>query len=228
MFRDERLCGMHLPAHVENVSVADWISPRVGTFGTVGGLVPLGFERYVQVAPADREHARVHDELSSEVLVGLSEALASRGSDTSCYFGIWEGHAWVHGGGQVAIATASGEPLPQEVLDQIQAASDATAFPLAVLKGPKLKLPHRDYLLFSGPLITALQLGREEFGRFEAYAPDLIWPHTREWFVATDTDLNFAYVGASNWVLDSVADDPRLVAVSVTSGDWLGEIEPPS
>jgi hypothetical protein len=219
---------MNSPMHVEDVSVADWISPHLGTFGTVGGLVPLGFERYVQVASADRKRPGMDEGLSTETVVGLSEAVASRGSETSCYFGIWEGHGWVNGGGQVSIATAGGRPVPHEALDRLQAAADATAFPVDVLKGPKLKLPYRTYLLFSGPLGTALQLGREEFGRFEAYAPDLIWPDTREWFVATDTDLNFAYVGASKWLLDVVADNSRLIAVAVTSEDWLGEIEPRS
>jgi hypothetical protein len=214
------------PAHVDDVSVGDWISSRLGTFGSVGGLVPLGFDRYAQLAAADAEPTGVDNGLSSEALAALSEVLSSDGSVTGCYFGIWEGHGWVAGGGLVTVATASGEPLSKEALDRIRAEADAPAFPSAVLKGPKLRLPHRDYLLFSGPLGAVPQLGRQHSRRFEACSPDLIWPDSRDWFLATDTDLRFAYVGGRESLLNSIAHDSRLVAVTVSTEDWLGEIEP--
>lgn len=201
------------------------MSGRLGAFGTVGGLVPLGFGRYVQLAAADPGDAGGDGGLSIATLAELSEVLASGRAGTSCSFGIWKGHGWLHRGGLVSIWDRD-RGAPKEALGQIQGEANAPAFPSEILEGPKLGLPHRNYLLLRGPLDAASQMGREHFGRFEIHPPDLIWPETRDWFVGTDTDLTVAYVGGSEWLLNRIAERPRLAAIPVSTDDWLGEIEP--
>jgi hypothetical protein len=63
-------------------------------------------------------------------------------------------------------------------------------FPGSVLTGPKVRIPNREYLP----------------------APHLLWPADHRWFVATDVDSDFTWVGGSQGLIDAVITDPKLDA----------------
>lgn len=218
------------PRHVADVSSGDWIKERLGTFGSVGGLVPLGFDVYLRTKHRFENDAGSIEGLSRETLGALRDVLARNGNVEACFFAIWEGYGWVHGGGISAAAFYSGAPPQPEYEAAVQAASRAPAFPDSVVSGPKLSLPHRNYLLFEGQLSSALELGKryEILGdeRFEPYAPDLIWPADHSWFIATDTDLRFAYVGASDTLAAEISAAEELVSEVVCADGLFAEVEP--
>src|SRR4051794_18737874 len=75
-------------APAPDATPAAWLASRLGPFGTVGGLVPRGFEAYVRV-----EHGDGDD--------GLVDAIASVGvghtSSPSGWFAVWDGYGWATG-----------------------------------------------------------------------------------------------------------------------------------
>jgi hypothetical protein len=49
----------------------------------------------------------------------------------------------------------------------------------------------------------------------ELPAPHLLWPADHRWFVATDVDSDFTWVGGSQGFIDAVITDPKLDAERV-------------
>jgi hypothetical protein len=85
----------------------------------------------------------------------------------------------------------------------------------------KLSMPHRDMLLFSGPLSAAGTSFGELFGDGSYLSPSLWWPADRAWCVATDVDLRSSYVGATNAVVNALLADPELEVMRVTADTRL-------
>jgi hypothetical protein len=202
--------------HVIDVSVGDWIAPRLAPFAScVGALVPRGFAAYARIAHRD-EHVSATG-IPADLLVVISELLRRQGVWTGCSFAVWAGYGW-EGGGGVLVGCPDTVPVDHERIKEIKAAAATPAFPLDVLNGPKLSLPHRAYIVFAGPLAAALELGDY---RMHTFSPDLIWPRDRSWFLGTDTDLDFTYLGGSAALARELLDDARLDAVSVVADDPL-------
>jgi hypothetical protein len=201
------------PEHVEDVSVGAWIPPQLGVFGSVGGLVPMSFESYLRVDP--RGPPEPHGTgLARRTLTVLAHIIRRHGTTGRCFFAIWEGYGWLHPKWKTSAAT--------EVVR-------APALPDAVLAGPKLALPHRNYHLFEGPLDSVLYdrarawlLGPHDD---ELNAPDLIWPEDQSWFIATDTDLWSAYVGCSSDLAQQITAEAQLEVNPVSTSDMLGDPE---
>lgn len=83
---------------------------------------------------------------------------------------------------------------------------------------PTLKLPSRAYHLFSGPIE----------GSTESHcmppswqSANLWWPEDRAWFVATEIDFAWTYVGGSEALIQELIDDPTLEAISVQIDDSI-------
>src|SRR4051812_49347958 len=73
-----------------DASAAAWIAPRLGPFGTVGGLVPGGYERYLLV-----DYRRAEGPLGWDGVQLLSEQLARllaahTTTPELCWFSVWE------------------------------------------------------------------------------------------------------------------------------------------
>jgi hypothetical protein len=209
--------------HVTDVSEGEWIAARLAPFGScVTSVVPSGFEAYARVGLPEWEEPPAENGLPHEVLSPLCEIVAARGSTEDCRFAIWEGYGWLHGGGFFLLFAPPDASVDPAVCEARRATASEPAFPLEVLEGPKLHLPHREYVVFRGPLATALTLGRQPvFGDFQQRSPDLLWPIDRSWFIATDVDLPYGYVGGSARLIGDVTDDPRLASVAVHPGDAL-------
>lgn len=198
-------------------------------FGSVGGLVPTGFEAYMRVGHHDaaETHRR---EITQETLAALCGLIGHLGTIDKCFFAIWEGYGWVHGGGGTLIGWREGSSPDPKRIAAIEAAYAAPAFPDAVLSGPKLSLPNRSYYLFEGPLDTALEVGHRkqilDCEHFEPHAPDLIWPRDHSWFIGTDTDLWFAYLGGNGALVHEIITEPHLKSRPVSTHDMFGDVEP--
>jgi hypothetical protein len=205
-----------------DVAAADWLEPRLRPFASgVAAVVPDEFPAYVRLAhPAPGNDSRNPPEgsLPAELLRVLCAMLAEHTSTASaCYFCLWEGYGWVHGFPAVTRLTRQREAgLPDAVPPPIP-----PAFSPEVLHGPRVRLPNRDYLLFTGPLDAALELG-EHFGdTFFPQSPNLFWPQDHAWCVASEIDLSYTLVAGSERLAEALMADPSLNALRVDPGSSL-------
>lgn len=145
--------------------------------------------------------------LEPRALAAVVEVLSrSTPPGQPCVMALWEGHGWVDGQGAALHGPSGTVRLPP-------------AFPQHVLDGPRLRLPDRDHLLFTGPLEAALQLGRRTPAglaglREDAWlwrqSPSLLWPQDRSWCLATEVDLDSTVVGGPAALVEALCADPRL------------------
>jgi hypothetical protein len=85
---------------------------------------------------------------------------------------------------------------------------------------PLVHLPNRDYLLFSGPAVAALDMGDRPLGTWlEPQSPNLFWTDDRAWCVATEIDLDSTYIGCSEEAAAALLADPRLETWPVDAAD---------
>jgi hypothetical protein len=94
-----------------------------------------------------REYAPDEGELPMTTLTALCAVLRTyTGTPEHCWFCLWEGWGWIEGSARIITSTHGSFDAPP-------------AFPPKTLDGPRVSLPHRDYLLFEGPLAAATELG---------------------------------------------------------------------
>jgi hypothetical protein len=147
--------------------------------------------------------------LPVELLGVLCATLAEHTSTPrSCRFCLWDGYGWLHGSPSIAIMGRRGSiPVPP-------------AYPAEVLDGPRVRLPGRDYLLFTGPLAAAPLLGwTDPYGSFLPQSPNLFWPKDQAWCVASEIDLFCTLVAGSDALAKALLADPRLEAWRVRPED---------
>ncbi len=92
-----------------------------------------------------------------------------------------------------------------------------------------MHLPQRDYALYGGPIELALaSLEHPRFGEDDDeewddarnyQSPNLWWPEDRSWFVATEIDFAWTYVGASEATIRAILDADDLEALVVELDD---------
>ncbi|MCL4414132.1 MAG: hypothetical protein M1522_05180 [Actinobacteria bacterium] len=139
----------------------------------------------------------------------LAEIL--RGATTTpedCCFCIWDGYGW-EGCRQLTSEGAPPVTLPDPV-------------PEAVRRGPRVRLPARDYLLYCGPTeaITApLDIGHGQ-------TANLAWPADHAWCVASEIDLAWTYVAGSGTLIHEILADERIEALPAGPDDPLTRVEP--
>jgi hypothetical protein len=165
-------------------------------------------------APWDDGDAAVGS-LAPDALAALVEALAPFTGDQDCYHALWEGWGWVDGSGVTVVAfTDGGTAVPPPPV--------VPGVPPEVWALPRLRLPHRDHLLFRGPLRAALDMGwhSSPLG-FEPQSPALFWPADRTWCAGTEIDFDSTLVGGSAELVEAVLAAPGLEAWPVGPGDSL-------
>lgn len=107
-----------------------------------------------------------------------------------------------------------------------------------VSRGPRLRLPNRDHVLFHADLAvladpewpwqvpwrdTALEVPG---GAASAVSPSLVWPADRAWVLATDVDSDSTVIAGSAAAIRAVCTDPRLEAWAIDEGanlSWGGD-----
>src|ERR1700743_1294383 len=139
-----------------------------------------------------------------------AEALAAitrqwTGTPEQCWFCLWDGHDLAG-----TVLTPPGQrgirrpaPVPAPVRD-----------------GPRVHLPHRDYLLYAGPVEAVTAAAALSVWKV---TPNLWWPADRSWCVATEIDLAWTYVGGPAGLIEAVLRDEGIQdAPSRTRGpaDW--------
>jgi hypothetical protein len=217
----------------DDLPAAAWIAPRLGgAFGAVTRAVPRGYPAYTRIchpatdsaqaqttwahvarATGRRAHALMQwhaiagmrdpsqtseslwhggsprlGELVPDALGPLCDVLAGHtASPGDCWFGVWEGWGGLEGGG-------------------------GDASPLLRRADPGvLHLPGRTYLLLTGPLRAALEIGswpRPDW--FIPQSPNIFWPADRAWFAATEVDFDSTLVGGSHELVDALLAAPEL------------------
>jgi hypothetical protein len=222
--------------------------------GDVGSNVPWGFEGYARVLHPPREdeltswaevcsvtgnraHALMQwgsitsrpwgggeperGNLPPDNLGRLCDVLARHSpGDAPCYFGVWEGYGWgdVRSASSITFSVAG----PSTVLPPPQAGP--RVLPPELINGPRLRLPHRDYFLFTGPLRAALDLGEwPDPDWFIPQSPNLIWPQDRSWYVASEIDFDSTLVGGSYQLIEDLLAEPGLETWPIGPGDSLAE-----
>jgi hypothetical protein len=150
-----------------------------------------------QIAGAPPETGNLPSDLLSAACAALAEHTTT---PDCCWFCLWNGYGWLH------------DPT-----------SSTIAFePAGAQKTPCVHLPHRDYLLFEGPLEAATELGWNIDGRvFVPQSPNLFWPGDHAWCVASEIDLFCTLVAGSNALADSLLADPRLEVWRVFPDDLV-------
>ncbi|GAA2071742.1 hypothetical protein GCM10009801_23730 [Streptomyces albiaxialis] len=147
---------------------------------------------------------------------------AHTGTPDACVFALWDGFGYLgderERRSSFAVSVYADGPASARELR----AARAAALPppgLDVSAVPRLALPHRDHVLFTGPVGAARQvsigLGRPYANEFRD-GPHLWWPEDRAWVVATDIDLDSTYVACSASLAAALlaGEGPEAVAVS--------------
>jgi hypothetical protein len=131
--------------------------------------------------------------MPSAVLADVLGVLAGHTADPGdCYHAVWDGWGWLHGGGARSFAYRTSDP-PRL---RHPPPAPPPALPEDVLAGPRLSHPHRDYLLFHGPLDATLSIGHQVTADWGLpQSPNMLWPADRSWLLATEIDFDSTLVG---------------------------------
>lgn len=195
---------VHVPA---DATAARWIAAALGGFGSVGGLVPQGYQRYLLL------DFRGGEPLGSEgvcrLFGQLVPVLAPRTTTPDqCWFAIWEGHGFgSFTTSVVALQPPKDDGERRELERERRRLRDDdlrrnTEVRSALSELPSFDLPNRRYYLLGGAVTAASGIERPD-GPFPQ-PPDLWWPQDRRWFVGGDTDLDWCYVAGSEGLVATV------------------------
>jgi hypothetical protein len=165
-----------------------------------------------------------------------------------CWFCLWDGYGY-DPGQSVALVRASEDPAgdgppdgdppagsppdgdPQGEGPYGEVLPDATArparfpgpVPSAGWPGPRVELPHREYLLYTGPVEAAVGAGGPAHA---SQGANLWWPQDHAWCAASEIDLPWTYVGGPAALIDQLVADQRIEAQRASPGDAVGGVEP--
>jgi hypothetical protein len=206
---------------LRDVSPAAWIGPRLHPFAQdIGSVIPQGFAAYTRLFhPVDVDGRRrerwsdvaarngriVHSEMQFHMIAvprGETPSLRQQ-----------RGHR-----------PRTGTLLAEQRQILIDHLRPATTTPdrcwFGMWEGfgglddggirERLKLPKRNYLLYSGAVDRAL----ESPYAFDQ-SPNLWWPEDRAWFVATEIDFDSTFVGGDDRLIAALVTNERLEALPI-------------
>ena len=85
-------------------------------------------------------------------------------------------------------------------------------------QGPLVVVPHRRYVLFTGPLRSYIEARDRRFDD-SGPVPALVWPADRRWFLASDVDTHWAGIGATSEAIDRLLNTSGLDVVPATPNE---------
>lgn len=205
--------------------VGGWIAERLGPFGSsVGHAVPRGYEAYaIARIPEISEDDPSEGDPSVPTLAAIVETLRPFGGDDRVHCAMWDGFSfWYDTGGDPVKAASKGmgmawfgdRPPTQAENDRARAAA-AVESARDLVERPdakRLRLPHRDYYVWTGPPRSVAALPE---------APSLVWPGNRSWCVGAPIYTFDIAIGGADAHIDAVCTDPRLDARRATIDDVL-------
>jgi hypothetical protein len=107
-----------------------------------------------------------------------------------------------------------------------------------VSRGPRLELPAREYVLFTGSVAELARPDwvldvpwRDRVAEAHGFAPDaqspsLVWPADRTWVLVTEVDFDSTVVGGSRELIAALCADSGLEALRIPAGadlTWDGD-----
>ncbi|BFU47408.1 hypothetical protein [Krasilnikovia sp. MM14-A1004] len=217
----------------DDVAAASWIKPRLSrAFGAVTRHVPQGYAAYVRIChPAENDAGQqvtwstvaaatgrqAHPTMQWHALVGSPDSLDMIGS-------LWPGDNPRRGElDPPTLATLCGALAPHT------ATPETCYFSLWEGHGwlpdgipARVHHDYRSYILFTGPLHAAQQLGfhpRPDW--FIPQSPNLFWPADQAWCVATEIDFDSTLVGGTSELVHQLLSEPALDAWPVNPDDSL-------
>lgn len=167
---------------VRDAGKADWIVAEcTGRLGTVGAIVPHRFEAVLCVSPpppAGEDWWYAYRDLFVEVCGAASHRFEMT---DSLYLAVWDGHF-----DRSFILNASHRSIDSRVLF------------------PTFTLGYRTYYVLKA---TVDDLGGMQYPGFDGWRnPDLVWPSSRQWYIATDVDYWSLYVASDRQLLTALKD----------------------
>lgn len=236
------------PIPTRDLALANWIAPRLRPWGPghgtpVASVVPGGFGAYARIlhpvedddgtplrwSDACREsgataHALMQwtaitparlvnrsspmqGSLGATQLAAVLDHLPATGELTQAF---WIGWGQYNGGSARFGWNEDGTTWHEDV-PPLKPFADPTF--------PVFTLPHREYVLYRGPVTPGADLRGEPDEH--AQSPSLLWPDDHSWCLATEVDFDSTLVGATPEVVDAILADPRLEAWPVESWDDL-------
>ena len=233
-----------------DVSVAQWIAPRLAELGSVAGAAPSGFEAYVRVChPADRDGRlytwaqvagetgrTVHPLMQWHALVGASDCVNM--SDST-----WPGGDPARGNLEPNVLSVLCAVLGEHTVTPeacvlgvwygygfIDGGWVTVGYPVASGRvGGHRRVPPA----FSRDRPTLVLPIREYFlfrGPVDAalemssrwgQSPNLFWPEDRAWFMASEIDFDSTVIGGTSELARALLTEPELDAWPVEAGDLL-------
>lgn len=189
-----------------DASAAAWIAARLGEFGTVGGLVPDGFDQYLLVRPAWLAEGDCGGDDAEQTATIASVAQRHTTTTDLIRFGIWEGYGWAS---SMTLYSVSGPRLSAWFVrawfrgrSRLADRRRRRRIRQGLEQVPQFDLPCRRYYLLHGQLQAAACI--VDPGGCRHQVPDLWWPDDRQWFVATDTDLDWTYIAGSRTFIAAI------------------------
>lgn len=148
----------------------------------------------------------------AEVLAEILRAHTT--TPESCWFCVWDGYGWDNTVAFTSVKslTSVGEPALR-VPDPV---------PAEVRRGPRVRLPAREYLLYTGPteeVLATVHLTRSE------QTPNLWWPADRAWCVATEIDLPWTYVGGTAALIELLMANEQIETLPALADEPCNRVE---
>lgn len=212
----------------------------------------LRADPYSHVDAEDAEGARYGDpeqgRLTPEALAAAASILATHtGTPDAGHVAIWEGWGGVLGAMVSPSASASltfspDEPIAYSSHEEMLARSihnpwnDGYAkerwtpgiLSDEISRGPRLELPHRSHVLFTGGINELADASwherapwRDKVSPAFTHTPSLVWPEDRAWVLVTEIDHDSTIVGGSAALVDALCADARLEALPLQANAAL-------
>lgn len=206
---------------------ADWIAPRLHGFSVdTGSVIPGGFDAYCRLFHPLRKHEPgansrtwaevaahngriVHPEMQLHM---ISHAVGATPEhyDLNDYINEleWGSLPLVERGILVEVLRRH-TTTPEQCWFCVWDGFGGIDFPTS----QRVRLPYRDYVLYTGPIeiaLAALDPGPDELATdptcqpWDDQSPNLWWPEDRAWFVATEIDYAWTYVGGTEQLIESL------------------------
>jgi hypothetical protein len=150
----------------------------------------------------------------AEVLAAIVRRWTATPDD--CWFCVWDGFGWDTASASAALTETGRPPLNLQ-------GPGRDPVPRPVREGPRVHLPHRDYLLYSGPAEDAIALAA--VAGTGGQCPNIWWPADRAWCVASEIDLQWTYLGGPRELIGAVLADDRIEVLPAAPDDPVSRVE---
>jgi len=202
----------------DDPSAGEWIGPLLGEFGpTLGHAVPQVYAAYAVVPFLRDAEGDVDPDDASARIDTLLGALGPWTGDQPVHGTLWEGWPALYDRGRgvrssgILVGLAWGPDGPQPTAEELaearrEAEEDLVARLVARPSAERLRLPHRDYHVWTGTprSVTALQDAVE--------LPSHVWPEDRSWFLGMPIYTAEVALGGPADLVDAVLAQKRLDA----------------